>query len=113
MNLHGEQEEDSQTRVAARLITRYLAPRWGSVLIAMVCAIVFAGTSALLLKILQPAVNGLKLLQPSAVAPPSLAAVLRWPLAMGGLVLVRAVVQVVQARITNEVGNGIVGDVQV
>src|SRR5438552_10665981 len=104
MNQRGAQEEDSQVSVAARLITRYLAPRWASILIAMVCAIVFAGTSALLLKILQPAVNDLKLLQPNAAAPPSLAAVLRWPLVMGALVLVRAIVQVVQARITNEVG---------
>jgi subfamily B ATP-binding cassette protein MsbA len=104
--------EMSDSAVARRLLGTYLAPRWGAVVIAAAFAIIFAATSTALFKLLQPAVNDLKVLQPGARLP-NLSVALKWPLVMLALVLVRTLVQVGQARITNAVGNGIVGDVQV
>jgi len=91
---------------AARLASRYLAPRWKALCIALACAAVFATLSGLLLGILQPAVNAL-------VGRPGSQAFFTIPLMIVGLALGRGAAQVVQALLINRMGNGIVGDIQI
>ncbi|MGH7024540.1 MAG: ABC transporter ATP-binding protein [Caulobacteraceae bacterium] len=94
-----------QLSVAARIVRRYLAPRWRSLALSLICAAIFAGLSGLLLGILQPAVNDL-------VVAPKPEALLTIPLAIVALAIGRGVAQAVQALLINRMGNGIVGDVQ-
>ena len=91
---------------AARLASRYLAPRWKALCVALACAAVFATLSGLLLGILQPAVNAL-------VGHPKPQAFFTIPLMIVGLALGRGAVQVIQALLINRMGNGIVGDIQI
>jgi subfamily B ATP-binding cassette protein MsbA len=91
--------------VAARIASRYLAPRRTALIASLVCAGVFAGLSGLLLGILQPAVNDL-------VVKPRPGALATLPLAIVALAVGRALAQAAQALLVNRIGNGIVGDVQ-
>lgn len=91
---------------AARLASRYLAPRWKALVVALACAAVFAGLSGLLLGILQPAVNAL-------VGRTKSQAFFNIPLMIVGLALGRGAAQVIQALLINRMGNGIVGDIQI
>lgn len=91
---------------AARLASRYLAPRWKALCVALACAAVFAALSGLLLGILQPAVNAL-------VGRPRSQALFTIPLMIVGLALGRGAAQVIQALLINRMGNGIVGDIQI
>jgi subfamily B ATP-binding cassette protein MsbA len=91
---------------AARLASRYLAPRWKALCVALACAAVFAALSGLLLGILQPAVNAL-------VGRPKSQAFFTIPLMIVGLALGRGAAQVIQALLINRMGNGIVGDIQI
>jgi subfamily B ATP-binding cassette protein MsbA len=94
-----------ETSVALRVARRYLAPRWRAISVSLVCAIIFAGLSGLLLGILQPAVNDL-------VVKPKPAALVALPLAIIALAVGRGLAQAVQSLLVNRIGNGIVGDVQ-
>jgi subfamily B ATP-binding cassette protein MsbA len=91
---------------AARLASRYLAPRWKALCVALACAAVFATLSGLLLGILQPAVNAL-------VGRPKSQTFFTIPLMIVGLALGRGAAQVIQALLINRMGNGIVGDIQI
>ncbi len=91
---------------AARLASRYLAPRWKALCVALASAAVFAALSGLLLGILQPAVNAL-------VGRPGPQAFFTIPLMIVGLALGRGAAQVIQALLINRMGNGIVGDIQI
>jgi subfamily B ATP-binding cassette protein MsbA len=91
---------------AARLARRYLTPRWKALGVALACAALFALLSGLLLGMLQPAVNEL-------VVKPRPGALLTIPLAIAALALGRGVAQVIQSLLINQMGNGIVGDVQI
>ncbi|HEY5107517.1 MAG TPA: ABC transporter ATP-binding protein [Caulobacteraceae bacterium] len=91
--------------IVARLAKIYLAPRWRGLLVSIVCAVVFAGLSGILLNILQPAVNDL-------IVHPKPAALGKIPLIIVGLALGRGLAQVIQATLVNRIGNGIVGDIQ-
>jgi subfamily B ATP-binding cassette protein MsbA len=91
---------------AVRLASRYLAPRWKALCVALACAAVFAALSGLLLGILQPAVNAL-------VGRPGSQAYFTIPLMIVGLALGRGAAQVIQALLINRMGNGIVGDIQI
>ncbi|HEY2177872.1 MAG TPA: ATP-binding cassette domain-containing protein [Caulobacteraceae bacterium] len=92
--------------VAARLAGRYLAPRWRSLGVALICAALFAVLSGILLAILQPAVNDL-------IVRPRPGAMAILPLIIVALAVGRGLAQVIQALLINQIGNGIVGDVQV
>jgi subfamily B ATP-binding cassette protein MsbA len=94
------------TDVAARLAGRYLAPRWPALGVSLLCAAIFAILSGLLLAILQPAVNDL-------IVRPKPGVLATLPLIIVALAVGRGLAQVIQARLINKLGNGIVGDVQV
>lgn len=91
--------------LAARILGRYLAPRWRSLGVSLACAAAFAALSGLLLGILQPAVNQL-------FAKPQTGVLLAMPAAIVALALGRGLAQAAQALIVNRMGNGIVGDIQ-
>ncbi len=91
--------------IAARVVRLYLAPRWKALSVSVLCAVLFAGLSGLLLNVLQPAVDQLT----HRADPRSL---FRIPLIIIALALGRGVAQAVQATLVNRIGNGIVGDIQ-
>ncbi len=91
--------------IAARVVRLYLAPRWKALSVSVLCAVLFAGLSGLLLNVLQPAVDQLT----HRADPRSL---FRIPLIIMALALGRGVAQAVQATLVNRIGNGIVGDIQ-
>jgi subfamily B ATP-binding cassette protein MsbA len=92
--------------IALRIARTYLAPRWPGLAVSILCAVLFALLSGLLLNVLQPAVNDL-------IAHPKPKALARIPLIIVALALGRGLAQVIQANVVNRIGNGIVGDVQV
>ncbi len=91
--------------IAARVVRLYLAPRWKAVSVSVLCAVLFAGLSGLLLNVLQPAVDQL-----THRADPR--GLFRIPLIIVAMALGRGVAQAVQATLVNRIGNGIVGDIQ-
>ena len=93
------------TDIMMRLARRYLAPRWRTLAISLVCAVAFAGLSGWLLGILQPAVNAL-------TAQTRTESFFRIPLIIVALALGRGAVQASQALLINRMGNAIVGDIQ-
>ncbi len=95
----------ASSSVAARIARRYLAPRWRALSVSVLCAVIFAGLTGLLLGILQPAVNDL-------VVRPKPGALLALPLAIIAIAVGRGIAQAVQSLLINRIGNGIVGDVQ-
>jgi subfamily B ATP-binding cassette protein MsbA len=100
-------EADAGARdLAGRILKTYLAPRWKGLVVSMVCAAIVAGLSAALVRILEPAINDL-------LVKPVPGALLRIPLAIVVLGLMRGIAQVSQATLVNRIGNGIVGDIQV
>ena len=74
-------------------------------MVSLLCAAVFAALSGMLLKILQPAVNGL-------TSHPRADALGAIPLTIVGLALARGLAQVLQTIVVNRLGNGIVADIQ-
>jgi subfamily B ATP-binding cassette protein MsbA len=80
-------------------------PRWKALSVSVLCAVLFAGLSGLLLNVLQPAVDQLT----HRDDPRSL---FRIPLMIIALALGRGVAQALQATLVNRIGNGIVGDIQ-
>lgn len=91
--------------MAARIGGAYLAPRWKGLAVSILCAVVFAALSGLLLRILQPAVNDL-------VVHPKARAYVTIPLIIVALASGRGLAQILQALLVNRIGNGIVGDIQ-
>ena len=87
-----------------RVARDYLAPRWAPLTASLLCAGLFAGLSALLLNILQPAVTQL--------TAHARGAALQAPLLIAALALSRGFVQAAQAVLVNRIGNGVVGDLQ-
>ena len=98
--------ELSNRALAARVWRDYLRPRWKGFVVSVVCAAIVAGLTALLLWLVGPAVDKL-------ITHPTRQAIWTIPLAIACIAVFRAVFQVLQARIINGIGNGIVGDVQV
>jgi len=88
-----------------RIWRDYVSRRWGRLALAGVCAIGIAGVSAVLTRILEPAVNAIKGGQASSD-------VYLIPLILVGLTLVRAALQMSQALLVNRIGHRVVGDVQ-
>jgi subfamily B ATP-binding cassette protein MsbA len=93
--------------MAVRIFKTYLAPRWVGLTASVVCAVVVAATSAELIALLNPATNNLIAVKPKPDA---------WiviPAAILVLAVLRGLSQVGQATLVNQIGNAIVGDVQV
>ena len=91
--------------IAARVARTYLRPRWPAVSIAVLCAIAVAVFTGLLVKVLQPAVNGM-------VVHPTAAHLARIPLIIVALALARGAAQLGQAVLVNRIGNAIVAGIQ-
>ena len=101
-----EPAELSARALIGRIARVYMAPRWKAWVGALVAAILVAGLSAKLIAILQPAVNDLMV----AHMPGALLAI---PVTIAVLALARGLAQVIQATLINQMGNAVVGDVQV
>ncbi|MEH6665403.1 MAG: ABC transporter ATP-binding protein, partial [Brevundimonas sp.] len=89
----------------ARIWRDYLSDRKGRLALAMLCAAITAGTTALILRLLEPAVNGLFVDQnPDAL----------WmiPAAIAGVGVIRAAAAIGQANLVNRMGHGVVGEIQ-
>ena len=92
--------------LATRILKTYLAPRWKGLAVSVICAVIVAALSALLIQILDPAINQLMVQH----RPGALIAI---PLTIAALAIGRGIAQITQASLVNRIGNGIVGDVQV
>lgn len=89
----------------ARIWRDYLRARRGKLFLSMLAAAVTAGTTALIFRLLEPAINGLFIEQ-------SERALLLIPAAIVGASLVRAVASIAQANLVNRLGHGVVGEIQ-
>ena len=89
-----------------RVFDAYLARHWPGLVTALACAAIVGALAGVLSWLLEPAVRRLFLhADPSALV---------WlPLAIAGVGLARGLAQLVQAVLTNRIGNRLVADVQV
>jgi subfamily B ATP-binding cassette protein MsbA len=101
-----EPAELSARALIGRIARVYMAPRWKSWTGALVAAIVVAVLSAKLIQILEPAINDLLVRHKPG-------ALLVIPLTIAAFALGRGLAQVIQATLVNQIGNAVVGDVQV
>jgi subfamily B ATP-binding cassette protein MsbA len=88
-----------------RVFDAYLRPHLGALIVALVCAGMVGALSGVLSWLLEPAVRKL-FLQPDPEA------LIVLPLIIAGVGVLRGGAQVVQAVLTNRIGNGLVADVQ-
>ena len=102
-----------------RIWRDYLSRHKTALFISMLCAALAGGLSAVLLKLLEPAVNGLFVQQGAPIRlwglfdiPPE-QALLFIPLAIVAVALARTLASLGQAALVNRLGHGIVGDIQV
>ncbi|MGH7020376.1 MAG: ABC transporter ATP-binding protein [Brevundimonas sp.] len=102
-----------------RIWRDYLSRHKTALFLSMFCAALAGGLSAVLLKLLEPAINGLFVQQGAPIrlwglfdiAPER--ALLVIPLAILGVAVTRSLAAVAQAAMVNRLGHGIVGDIQV
>ncbi|HYD45083.1 MAG TPA: ABC transporter transmembrane domain-containing protein [Phenylobacterium sp.] len=92
-------------RLIGRIARTYLAPHWGGLAVAMICAVAVAVMSAELMRLLEPAINDLLVNH----KPGALLAI---PLTIAALAIGRGIAQIGQATLINRIGNAVVGDVQ-
>ena len=92
--------------LAARVWRDYLAPRWKGLTASIIGAVMVAGLSVSLARIIEPAIDRL-------ITHPEPGALWSIPLTIAGLAVARGLFQVLQATFINRIGNGVVGDVQV
>tara|TARA_R110002167_G_scaffold9558_7_gene44199 strand:+ start:974 stop:2821 length:1848 start_codon:yes stop_codon:yes gene_type:complete len=112
-------EDESLRPLLARIWHDYLAHHRAALFTSMLCAAIAGGMSALTLKLLEPAINGLFVQQDTPIilwgfihiAPGQ--ALLALPLAIVGVALVWTFAALGQAALVNRLGHGIVGDIQV
>jgi ATP-binding cassette, subfamily B, bacterial MsbA len=105
MTVTPPEERQPLRPLLTRIWRDYLSNRKGRLALAMLCAAVTAGTTALILRLLEPAVNGLFVDQdPTAL----------WmiPAAIAGVGVIRAVAAIGQASLVNRLGHGVVGEIQ-
>jgi subfamily B ATP-binding cassette protein MsbA len=88
-----------------RLFRTYLAPRWKGLSVALIAAALVALSSVTLVGLLEPATNGI-------FGQESARNLWLVPLQIVAVALLRAGAQAVQATLTNRIGHGIVGDIQ-
>ena len=101
-----EFDRKGRRRLMARIYRDYLRPHLGAFLIAMACAAIVGGLSGLLSSQLEPMVRlGIEGRDPHAL----------WfvPLTIVAIGLVRGLCQLIQAVLTNRIGNQLVADIQV
>ena len=100
----------SQPKLSRALIKRvfaaYLKPHIGGLIGALACAAVVGALAGVLSWLLEPAIRKLFL-------HPDPRALIVLPLAIAGVGVLRGVAQLVQAVLTNRIGNGLVAQVQV
>jgi len=89
-----------------RVLMTYLAPHWPSLAAALACAAAVGAMAGVLSWLLEPAVRRLFL-------HPEPGALIWLPLTIAGVGLLRGCAQLVQAVLTNRIGNRLVADVQV
>ena len=92
-------------RLIARVFSRYLAPHWPSLAVAALCAAAVAGLTGAMAWLLNPALR-------QQLTPHDLASVLMAPLAILAAGLARGLAQLVQAVLTNRLGNKVVAQLQ-
>jgi subfamily B ATP-binding cassette protein MsbA len=105
MTVTPPEEQQPLRPLLARIWRDYLSDRKGRLALAMLCAAVTAGTTALILRLLEPAVNGLFVEQnPNAL----------WmiPASIAGVGVIRAAAAIGQANLVNRMGHGVVGEIQ-
>ena len=120
MTTPAESEDREGLRpLLARIWRDYLSHHKAALFLSMLCAAVAGGLSALTLKLLEPAINGLFLNQSAPmklwglfdIAPGQALVVI--PLAIVGVAFVWTLASLGQAALVNRLGHGIVGDIQV
>ena len=89
-----------------RVFRAYLKPHVGGLVGALLCAAVVGALAGVLSWLLEPAIRKLFL-------HPDPKALLVLPLTIAGVGVLRGVAQLIQARLTNRIGNGLVAQVQV
>ncbi|WP_339913005.1 ABC transporter ATP-binding protein [uncultured Brevundimonas sp.] len=112
-------EDDRLRPLLARIWRDYLAHHKAALFTSMLCAGLAGGLSALTLKLLEPAINGLFVQQDAPILlwgfitiPPH-QAVIAIPVTIIAVALVWTVAALCQAALVNRLGHGIVGDIQV
>ena len=98
--------ETPRKAILARMWREYIRPRWPWLAGALAAAAVVAIATAQVLRLLEPAMNGLFVEQ----NPQDLWLI---PLAIVGVALTRALAAVVQSGLVNRLGHGMVGEMQV
>jgi subfamily B ATP-binding cassette protein MsbA len=93
-------------RLIGRVVRAHLAPHWPGLATAMLCAAVVGALTGVLSWLLEPAVRRLFL-------HPDPAALVWLPLAIAGVGVGRGAAQLVQAALTNRIGNQLVAEVQI
>ncbi|MGQ2990583.1 ABC transporter ATP-binding protein [Brevundimonas sp.] len=120
MTTPAESEDREGLRpLLARIWRDYLSHHKAALFLSMLCAAVAGGLSALTLKLLEPAINGLFLNQSAPmklwgvldIAPGQALVVI--PLAIVGVAFVWTLASLGQAALVNRLGHGIVGDIQI
>ncbi|MFJ6024717.1 ABC transporter ATP-binding protein [Brevundimonas sp. NPDC092305] len=112
-------EKEPLRPLLARIWRDYLSHHRSALFLSMLCAALAGGLSALTLKLLEPAINGLFLQQDAPmklwgfidIAPGQ--ALTAIPLAIIGVAIVWTLASLGQAALVNRLGHGIVGDIQV
>tara|TARA_R110002124_G_scaffold202440_3_gene368963 strand:+ start:1084 stop:2931 length:1848 start_codon:yes stop_codon:yes gene_type:complete len=112
-------EKEPLRPLLVRIWRDYLAHHKAALFTSMLCAAIAGGMSALTLKLLEPAINGLFAQQDTpillwgfiTIAPGH--AVVAIPLTIVAVALVWTVAALGQAALVNRLGHGIVGDIQV
>ncbi|KPF85030.1 multidrug ABC transporter permease [Brevundimonas sp. AAP58] len=102
----------------ARVWRDYLSRRRGALILSLICAAVAGISTATVLQLLQPAIDGMFLGQPVRVLgglfriPPEDAL---WgvPAVIVGVGLISTIAALGQAALVNRIGHGVVGDIQV
>ena len=105
----------SNRALMLRLFQTYLRPRWRTLAVALLMAALVALFTGVLVHLLEPATNGIfgqDQLHPLSPLPWVIGPAMI-PLAIIAAALARGVAQVIQAKLMNQLGHGIVGDVQV
>ena len=103
----GETGTEPSTRATlARLWNDYLRPRWPMMLLSLVLAGIAGALTALLMKVLEPAVDQL-------VVAKNREAMTTIPLTILAIAVPRALCQFIQPQIVNRLGHGLVSQIQV
>jgi len=111
-------EDESLRPLLTRIWRDYLAHHKAALFTSMLCAAIAGGMSAVTLKLLEPAINGLFVQQNAplqmwgfTLAPGQALVVI--PLTIISVALVWTVAGLCQAALVNRLGHGIVGDIQI